>query len=498
MFKNTILIYLILNLFFTTQGFCTKFYFRRIAFLPLKNISGTNNIPQDIVNHIAKALKKKHHFDAVLPSDLEDFLLRNRVRRMGVITQAQAQGLMRQFGVDGAIITWLDLYDKGENPKIGIGIKVIETSTGTVVWGNYVSLTGQDFTSFFGLGKVTSIKQLSNEAIKRLIKNFPSSFEIQTASRVEKTSFAIERFSLSPLVTQGGLPVVASLRLVSLLEPPKEIALLLGGKEWPLEKRGNGWWKGEIEAPKRQGRYFVRLKLFMKNGMLSFLDTATSLKVDNTPPQVRLSFENKVFSPNGDGIKDVLIVFPELLVPDDIKVWGFHIYNQSGEIVRQFEGSGDLPHGLAWHGENDEFGRVDDGIYCLEFRCQDKAGNIMISKKTEIVVDNTAPQLNISVNIAKKKAKFEIKCQEENGIDKWQLTIMDKEENIYKMLEGKGKPPPMLESPLFKKKGLYFIIEAFDLAGNKAEYKGPLITQQITTTKPEKKEKVPIGWDYNF
>ncbi|RPI49142.1 MAG: hypothetical protein EHM49_10395, partial [Deltaproteobacteria bacterium] len=126
-------------------------------------MSGKNEVPEDIVIRIAEDIRKYQGVEIIPPSDLKDFLLKNRVRRLGSITEAQAKGLKRTFGADAVIITWVDLYENIDNPKIGIGIRFIETETARVIWSDYIALTGEDFSSWLGLGKITSIDPLTSK-----------------------------------------------------------------------------------------------------------------------------------------------------------------------------------------------------------------------------------------------------------------------------------------------------------------------------------------------
>jgi hypothetical protein len=337
---------------------------------------------------------------------------------------------------------------------------------------------------------------LSSEALKRLTEKLPASFK---ETSTEKTLFALERFSLIPLVAKGETPVKVSLRLIFLEEVPEKLFLLLRGQEYPLEKRQGGYWDGEIKAPKREGDYYPRLKLITKTGKIFFLNTASYLKVDNTPPRVQLSYENSVFSPNVDESKDVLIVFPRLVGPEELNLWGFYIFDEREEPVRRFEGSGDLPLAWAWHGENDEFVNLKDGTYYLECRCLDKAGNVAVTTRKRIILDNTRPKLNVSIDAEKNRTWFNIKYEEDTAINQWKLMILNENDDIYYDIKREGGIPPQVEVPFTDKKGLYFLMEALDAAGNKTELKGSLASQQMAAgEKPEEEEKKPSVWDEEF
>ena len=505
MFKNIILknvfFVCLFVLIFTVEVSSKILSLKKIAFFPLYNISGQNDVPEEIVVEIAQRLKEKYNFDVILPPKLEDFFLQNRVRRFGVVTQAQAKELKKLFGIDAVVISWVDLYDSGEHPKIGIGLRVVASETGTILWGNYVALASEDFVSWFCRGEIKSVDKLIDNALEKLLAEFPKKIKFEKIQPIEKPLFALENFSLFPSLVQGGVSVNVSLRIVTLKKPPKKVFLLLGGKKWALKKKENGYWERIISAPYKEGKYYAKLKLATNNGHFRFLDTGHFLEVDNTPPKIRISYENIIFSPNGDGRKDMMIFFPTLLHPDKIKLWSFLIRDADGRIVRRFEGSGELPLGLAWHGENDQFDKVSEGTYFLEGACQDKAGNIATIKRKKIIVDITPPKLNLSAELKEKEVKFKIKCKEKTNVAKWHLSISDNEDNIYYSTNGEGYPPEEVVLPLPDKDPeiLYVLAEALDFAGNKAEYKNSLVIKGKTIEKrKKKKKKLPTGWDYEF
>ena len=151
---------------------------------------------------------------------------------------------------------------------------MVETETAMVVWGDYTSFTGEDFTGWLGLGKINSVDDLMSKALKKLVDNFPPFFK---KDPTEKALFALERFSLFPLAVHGGAMVHTSVHIVSLREPPEKVFLLLGGKKWPFKRKQNGWWEGEIQSPQEEGHYFARIKIVTKNRSISVSYTHLTL-----------------------------------------------------------------------------------------------------------------------------------------------------------------------------------------------------------------------------
>jgi len=158
----------------------------------------------------------------------------------------------------------------------------------------------------------------------------------------------------------------------------------------------------------------------------------------STPPKLKVSYENPAFSPNNDGVKESVIFFPFLLEPDRIQKWNFYIYDEDGNIVRNVEGSGDLPKGWAWHGENDHFNGVRDGIYFFQCVARDVAGNLTTTNPIKVVIDRSPPKISVSFASEQNGIICRILSRDESGINNWFFSILDKADNIYKLYEGEN------------------------------------------------------------
>ncbi|MCR9140803.1 MAG: OmpA family protein [bacterium] len=170
----------------------------------------------------------------------------------------------------------------------------------------------------------------------------------------------------------------------------------------------------------RAGRALALIALLI--GLL-FLSPAASQTGASAPG---LSLDPGSFSPNGDGVRDFLVVRPtglrdEFLRPRD---WTLEIRSGANEIVRTFAadhrrirasrainnlylpGSDDLrPLALfdeiIWDGRDDEGQRVPEGVYQLTLRLQlPDNGGFVESQPAPVIVDTSAPELQVSAPIS--------------------------------------------------------------------------------------------------
>ncbi len=468
----------------------------RIALFPIENLSGVD-LPPDLIGRMREQLKRKGG-KVISAEEVEGFLLRNRIRRLGGITRAMAKKARGELKADGVLICWVDLYDEGE-PAIGLGARLVDTRTGLPVWTGYVALLGDDFTSFFKLGKVRSFRALADLAFGRLFADLDlSSLNVPLW---DEKPFALRDLLILPKVTKGGEEVRVKVRLVGTdSRKPLSLTALLGDCEVRL-RRGE-WWEGKMRAPEQEGIYPGRVRVHYRDSEY-LLDSANTLIVDNTPPKVRVSFENPSFSPNGDRSKDLFIFFPTLEEDDRIERWEFFLMGENGKRVKEFVGSGDLPLGLGWRGDSSTFQKAEEGVYFFGCLVEDEAGNVFRCPRRKVVLDRTPPRISVQPSIEGKVARLRISCEEENGLDQWRFFLMKENGEVILAKEGPLSPPQRLEVTLPPEDpgSLLFSLEVGDRAGNWTEVRGPLLKPKaLPHPKGEERKKMRKGveWDYDF
>lgn len=109
---------------------------------------------------------------------------------------------------------------------------------------------------------------------------------------------------------------------------------------------------------------------------------------DRTPPEVRISHEPSLFSPDGDGENDYLTLNMKGADNTAIASWEIGIYNESGILFKKFAGKGELPSHLKWDGIGDNGELVESASdYEVQFQAVDTAGNVSEKSYDRISVD---------------------------------------------------------------------------------------------------------------
>jgi flagellar hook assembly protein FlgD/outer membrane protein OmpA-like peptidoglycan-associated protein len=140
---------------------------------------------------------------------------------------------------------------------------------------------------------------------------------------------------------------------------------------------------------------------------------------DNAPPNITVTYpETAYISPNNDGQKDAL-EFPVTITDQRyITRWVMEIQNENGETVRTYrnkerrietqgfwevvkrvqevKGGVAIPESLRWDGTYEDGQIVPDGAYFFVIRAQDDNDNEAVTRRYEVVVDNTPPDVQIA------------------------------------------------------------------------------------------------------
>jgi outer membrane protein OmpA-like peptidoglycan-associated protein/flagellar hook assembly protein FlgD len=120
-------------------------------------------------------------------------------------------------------------------------------------------------------------------------------------------------------------------------------------------------------------------------------------ELDTKETEVLLTAGSELFSPNGDGRKDSIRLLPKLQDPGDVVSYRLTIEDEeSGEVVRRFEGSGSVPETIRWDGFLEEGGRAEDGTYRARIRVTYRNGNQPTANTQPFGIDTAVPEIEVS------------------------------------------------------------------------------------------------------
>lgn len=160
---------------------------KRIALLPFENLTDARDAIEQINPAITYHLESKG-FEVIYNDDLQDFLCEERVRSNGHVSSDLAAALKDEFDVKAILTGSVLSFSTDENPEFGILVRLIEASSGIILWADYASATGDDFTTILGLGKIESIYSLIPKVMDNLFASFHERVLYKEASTSHKVA----------------------------------------------------------------------------------------------------------------------------------------------------------------------------------------------------------------------------------------------------------------------------------------------------------------------
>lgn len=198
---------------------------------------------------------------------------------------------------------------------------------------------------------------------------------------------------------------------------------------------------GEIAA---DGKYTFVVKAEDDNHNKAVTENYV-VELDRTPPIVELkqpeSAANLIFSPDGDGNKDVF-TFENTGSKEDL--WTAVITDASGKTVKKIEVKNSELKPISWDGKDDSGQPVPDGIYKYTVEAVDRAKNRTVKSLSNIIIDTNKPAVNIAID---KKAfspesssngtiTFTPYIPSVNGLNEWNIEVKDEKGNTVKKYRG--------------------------------------------------------------
>ncbi len=145
-------------------------------------------------------------------------------------------------------------------------------------------------------------------------------------------------------------------------------------------------WDGTDQGKQRisSGRYNVLFRSELKNG--SRLNSVYyTLRIDTYPPQLTLEVDHPMFTPDTDGIDDLLKVSINSHDDSSIQKYLILIKDQYKNIIKREENKGNPPSFFFWDGIKDSGFSVDSyQNYFISMVAMDSAGNFARSNELKI------------------------------------------------------------------------------------------------------------------
>jgi len=115
-------------------------------------------------------------------------------------------------------------------------------------------------------------------------------------------------------------------------------------------------------------------------------------------PSLALKPNHRYFSPNEDGVKDILIFQTGVETKEGLEEYTFSVLNLSGERMYSISNEAPLPETISWKGVDNEGNPVSNGTYQGKIKVFYKNGNAPVVKTEKVVLDRQKPTININID----------------------------------------------------------------------------------------------------
>ncbi|MCX7787779.1 MAG: gliding motility-associated C-terminal domain-containing protein [Spirochaetes bacterium] len=145
----------------------------------------------------------------------------------------------------------------------------------------------------------------------------------------------------------------------------------------------------------KDGKYTFQLESEDRAGNQG-LSNRIEFNINTEETPVILSSDLSAFSPNGDGVKDVVRFRPTVLVNTGIEQYSLSVKDSKGTAIRTYRGRGRVDSEYIWDGLDERGNRVPDGEYSAELVVLYENGNRGVSRIGSILVDTEPPRVTLS------------------------------------------------------------------------------------------------------
>jgi flagellar hook assembly protein FlgD/outer membrane protein OmpA-like peptidoglycan-associated protein len=235
--------------------------------------------------------------------------------------------------------------------------------------------------------------------------------------------------------------------------------------------------RGDDGKPLADGKYTYQLAGTDRAGNVG-RSALVSFEIDTTKVSLSLSTDLTWFSPNGDGVKDVLRVLPSR-VPSGLVSYELRLVNDKGVVVRRSAGKDAAPSEFAWDGLDDSKVKVPDGQYLAEMEALFRNGDRPVVRTAPFYIKTVPPSVTVAADTllfspAEGSAVTAVTIRQSSSAeDEWQGLIQDAAGKPMRGLTWQGKAVDFTwdgkdNNGNVVPDGLYrYVVSSTDRAGNR-------------------------------
>ncbi len=173
------------------------------------------------------------------------------------------------------------------------------------------------------------------------------------------------------------------------------------------------------------------------------------LRIDTRPTPVTASLAANRFSPNRDGVQDVITFNLGLSIPDGVEAWNLTVNSEDGRSSALIaSGQSRVPSQVVWDGAIG--GRTaSDGNYTALFEATYTKGNVGIARSPAVTLDTTPPVVSVSAQPkpfspdndgVADRLTITLTARDAGSVESWRLRILDPTGVVFREFTGRGAP----------------------------------------------------------
>ncbi len=163
----------------------------KIALFPFENFSDDKDVLKQVIPVLRNRLENKG-LEILDDESLNRFLLKERIRYSGYISKDVARKIESELNVKAILTGSVNSFSAAENPIVGLSARLIDSSSGQILWANHASASGEDFITILGMGKIGSVGKLIPKVADRLLDSFNAELprkEVESTYRIAVMPF---------------------------------------------------------------------------------------------------------------------------------------------------------------------------------------------------------------------------------------------------------------------------------------------------------------------
>ena len=211
----------------------------RIAVFPLENLSGVPEAGSRVTAILVSELYNSNLVNVVEQGEVQQFILRSRIRVAGQLDLDTIREASRQLNADGIIFGSVNEYseiatDVGLLPVVSLTVRLVDANSGEIVWAVAHTLQGDFKETVFGIGRIHSRVALAEFVVNDVIGALGVAMYPKEKGLAGPTDFRTVKGSLKPERPVEGpvIPLAPTQTELDSIESEKERAHGAVLQEW--------------------------------------------------------------------------------------------------------------------------------------------------------------------------------------------------------------------------------------------------------------------------